>query len=572
MRKNLPITNQEFVLHDDQYLISKTDLKGRITYCNPAFVEISGFSRDELLGKPHNIVRHPDMPPEVFDDMWRTLQARKPWLAVVKNRHKSGGYYWVLANAMPVIENEEVTGYASVRVKATEEQIRQADAFYRDIAQDNLRGYRLQAGQRVPAGWRRWLHAAAFPFRRGIVPAYLRYSALTCALAGIPVYFLAQGYLDQGGAARALQIGAAYAAVSLCIVLGAAGLARRFTRQLAGAEEVARQIAAGNLINEVDADARGEVRNLYFYLDIMRKSLTSISTEIIGQTTRHVETIAKLHADSQDLAARTSEQSGALQETAASVTQLASTVARNSESAAAATSLTQESQAVAARGSDIAGQLVETMRGIDESARRIADIVSVIEGIAFQTNILALNAAVEAARAGDQGKGFAVVAGEVRSLAQRTTQAAKEIKQLIDESVARMSAGSSQANLTGDTMQEILQSVNRVTHLMGEIVAASGEQSSGVSAISSAVTRMETVARMNSALVDELSGVAEHLGGESAAMSDVIGVFRTPAARRVAATPLACAQPSPGGAAVPVPYRARPRVGTTLLEANSAAG
>ncbi|KDD16336.1 methyl-accepting chemotaxis protein [Bordetella bronchiseptica] len=526
MRRNLPVTGHEFVLQDDQYLISKTDLKGRITYCNPAFIAISGFSREELLGQPHNIVRHPDMPEDVFADMWATLQARKPWLAVVKNRHKSGGFYWVLANAMPVIEAGNVTGYASVRVKATQAQIEAAEHFYAQVESGRMGGHALRHGQRVPRGWRRAARALAFPLRKGVRPALLRLAAAMCGLAAIPTYF-AIGAMPPGAAPYGW---GAYALGALGAVLAAMALGGRFGRQLRNAEEVARQIAAGNLVNEVDSGVGGEMRNLYFYLDIMRKSLIGISTEVIGKTSEHVHTISRLREDSQGLAARTEAQSAALQDTASSVEQLAETVTRNAESAGVAARLTQESSEVAAQGGAVVGELVATMQGLDASSRKMAEIVSVIEGIAFQTNILALNAAVEAARAGEQGKGFAVVAAEVRSLAQRTAQAAKEVKVLIDDSVGRMSTGSAQAGRAGETMRELVQSVERVTALMAEISTASGEQSTGVAQISSAVHRMEEVVQQNVSMVGELTHVAEHLGQESGSLVEAIGVFRTPGA------------------------------------------
>jgi aerotaxis receptor len=319
--------------------------------------------------------------------------------------------------------------------------------------------------------------------------------------------------------------------------------AGRFVKQLRTAEEVARQIAAGNLVNEIDTDIKGEARNLYFYLDIMRKSLTGISTEVASQTARHAGTIAKLHADSSDLASHTSDQRDSLQDTAASVAQLAATVARNTESAASASALAKESQTAATQGGETVGQMVSTMQAINEGSRKIAEIVSVIEGIAFQTNILALNAAVEAARAGDQGKGFAVVAGEVRSLAQRTTQAAKEIKTLIDTSVSQMSVGSSQASTAGTAMQEIIQSVDRVSQFMAEIAHASSEQAAGVDTISTAVAKMENLVHKNASLVEELAGVAQHLGAESSSMVDTIGVFHTQASKERAVMPAQKAPP-----------------------------
>src|SRR5690554_1432119 len=166
MRKNFPVTQVETQLRHDQYLISKTDLKGRITYANPAFVEISDFSRDELLGKAHNLVRHPHMPPAAFQDMWNTLQAGKPWNGIVKNRRKDGGFYWVNALVSPIIENGKITGYASVRVRPTDEQVKQAEQLYDRINKNTLKGYTLREGQLIPTGWRKvvaWLKA---PFKR----------------------------------------------------------------------------------------------------------------------------------------------------------------------------------------------------------------------------------------------------------------------------------------------------------------------------------------------------------------------------------------------------------------------
>ncbi|VFR18254.1 probable methyl-accepting chemotaxis protein [plant metagenome] len=554
MRKNLPVTDQEFVLQDDQYLISKTDLKGRITYCNPAFLAISGFSREELLGQPHNIVRHPDMPPAAFADLWRTLQARKPWLAVVKNRHKHGGFYWVLANAMPVIEDGEVTGYASVRVKASPEQIADAERFYDQINRGQTGGFTLRHGQRVPAGWRRALHALAFPLRGGLRPALLRLALAASAMAAVPTWLAAS---PQEPAMQALYWGI-YAVAALALIGTALSLARRVTSPLAVAEEVARQIAAGNLVNEVDSGTGGEMRKLYFYLDLMRKSLIGISSEVMHKTSDHARTIGDLRTSSQSLADRTDAQSSSLQDTAASVEQLAVTVTRNAESARSATQLTQESREVAGQGSEIVGRLVATMQELDDSSRKISEIVTLIEGIAFQTNILALNAAVEAARAGEQGKGFAVVAGEVRSLAQKSSQAAKEIKVLIDESVSRMSTGSQQAGQAGHSMRDILQSVERVSGLMEEISRASAEQSLGVERISVAVNRMDGIGQQNVTLVGELARAAEHLGHESASLMEAVGVFKvtgTPRVEtpRVETSRLDTPRPVPMRAALPAP-------------------
>jgi len=184
MRVNLPVTNVETKLREDQYLISRTDTKGRIVYANPAFVEVSGFTREELIGKAHNIVRHPDMPPEAYADLWETLEAGESWLGVVKNRRKDGGYYWVLANATPIVENGEVVAYSSVRVQPSEEQIEMAEALYARMREGTAKGVRILHGRPVRAGWRSGLYLLAFPFRPGVRSRMLRHATLSSAIVG----------------------------------------------------------------------------------------------------------------------------------------------------------------------------------------------------------------------------------------------------------------------------------------------------------------------------------------------------------------------------------------------------
>ncbi|MEK0076762.1 methyl-accepting chemotaxis protein, partial [Bordetella pertussis] len=272
MRVNLPIYDVETKLREDQYLISRTDTKGRIVYANPAFVEVSGFERDELIGKAHNLVRHPDMPPQAYEDLWRTLQAGQSWLGVVKNRRKDGGFYWVLANATPIYEDGEVVAYSSVRVKASDEQIEAAEAAYAQLRAGTLRGRRLWRGQVVPTGWRRVLAAAAFPLRGGLSARMLRQSLL--AALGV----LAMQWRLRGAVLRTME----------------------------GAADMARQVAAGNLTTQIGSDANDEVGKLAFSLDVMRKNLVGIAR------------------GNQELSARTDDQSASLQNTAASMEELTS--------------------------------------------------------------------------------------------------------------------------------------------------------------------------------------------------------------------------------------------------------
>jgi methyl-accepting chemotaxis protein len=253
-------------------------------------------------------------------------------------------------------------------------------------------------------------------------------------------------------------------------------------------------------------------------------------TEVIIQVREAGETIntaaGEIAQGNNDLSARTEQQASSLEETAASMEQLASTVKNNAESAKQANQLSLTASAVAVKGGEVVCQVVNTMSAINQSAKKIEDIISVIDGIAFQTNILALNAAVEAARAGEQGRGFAVVAGEVRNLAQRSATAAKEIKELIADSVSKTAEGTAQVETAGNTMQEIVSSVQRVTDIMGEITAASVEQSAGIDQVNAAVTSMDEVTQQNAALVEQAAAAAESLVEQAVNLIDTVSVFQ----------------------------------------------
>ena len=526
MRVNLPVHNVETKLREDQYLISRTDTKGRILYANPAFIEVSGFSREELIGKAHNIVRHPDMPPQAYKDLWRTLQAGESWLGLVKNRRKDGGYYWVLANATPIVENGEVVAYSSVRVRPTDEQIEMAEALYARIREGRARGVRIRRGRPVRAGWRRIIDVLAYPFRPGVRSRMLRHALLSAGfVAGAGVYGLRANWdaLSTTGAS----FGCALVSLGVAAVfLLGWRLSRSVTGPVVDAANMARQVAAGNLTTQIVAESDDEIGSLMFSLEVMRKSLIGIAQDVYRGIEGTTQAAVHIARGNQELAGRTEGQAASLQQTAASMEQLTSTVRQNADNARQANQLAASSMDVARRGGVAVGQVVNTMHGISDSSRKIADIVSIIEGIAFQTNILALNAAVEAARAGESGKGFAVVAGEVRNLAQKSAQAAKEIKGLIEDSVDRVNEGSAQAEQAGATMEEIVAAVRRVTDIIGEISQASQEQSSGIEQVDTAVSQMDVMTVQNTSLVQELGGAVMQLGEQSGSLRETIRVFR----------------------------------------------
>ncbi|WP_419343154.1 methyl-accepting chemotaxis protein [Achromobacter sp. PD1] len=316
-------------------------------------------------------------------------------------------------------------------------------------------------------------------------------------------------------------------AISLALALGCwLFISRTVLRPLREAGDHFEKISGGDFTGRIDVRSTNEIGQLFGAIKRMQESLT----RTVALVRRGVDEInvgsSEISAGNTDLSSRTEQQAASLEETAASMEELASTVKQNADNARQANQLAASASDVAERGGSAVSEVVSTMQGISASSRKISEIVSVIDGIAFQTNILALNAAVEAARAGEQGKGFAVVAGEVRSLAQRSAQAAKEIKGLIEDSVSKVGAGSQQVERAGATMQEIVASVKRVTDIMGEISAASEEQSSGIDQVNRAVSQMDEVTQQNAALVEEAAAAAGSLQEQAQRLAEAVSVFK----------------------------------------------
>ena len=303
-------------------------------------------------------------------------------------------------------------------------------------------------------------------------------------------------------------------------------LARSITVPIAEALTIAQTVAAGDLSSRIDVKSQDETGQLMSALKLMSENLS----RIVGEVRHGSDTIAtassQIASGNQDLSARTEEQASSLEETAASMEQLTSTVKLNADNAREANQLAISASEIAVRGGATVNDVVETMGQINASSKKIVDIIGVIEGIAFQTNILALNAAVEAARAGEQGRGFAVVASEVRSLAQRSAAAAKEIKALIDDSVGKVGTGSRQVAEAGRTMEEIVTSVRRVTDIMGEISVASQEQTSGINQINQAISQMDQVTQQNAALVEQAAAAAASMQEQAGSLVQTVGVFK----------------------------------------------
>ncbi len=513
MKNNQPVTQREFDYDDDVTLMSMTDTQSYVTYANSAFIQVSGFERDELIGKPHNLVRHPDMPKEAFADMWRTLKEGQSWSALVKNRRKNGDHYWVRANATPVHRNNQLVGYMSVRTKPSRHEIEAAEALYRDMREGRAGNRKLFKGILVRTGVMRWasiLQTASVTWRLG---------AAAMASAGV----VAAVSLAAGLSAEALGIVAGTATTAA--LANFLWLRAQVAVPLATVLRVAQSAAMGSPERNVSLNRVDEIGMLLRAVNQSALNLRSLVDDISVQTQGMDIACSEISSGNDDLSVRTEQTASSLEETSASMEELGATVKQNAENASQANQLAASASVVAVRCGDVVNQVVETMQGINESSRRIGDIISVIDGIAFQTNILALNAAVEAARAGEQGRGFAVVATEVRSLAGRSAEAAKQIKALVSASVARVEEGSVLADKAGATMTEVVGSINRVASIVGEISLASAEQSSGVAQVGEAVGHMDQATQQNAALVEQSAAAAASLKQRARELVEAVGVF-----------------------------------------------
>ena len=350
---------------------------------------------------------------------------------------------------------------------------------------------------------------------------------------------------------------------AIALAIGVAGsvlITRSITHPLRGAVAIARRVADGDLSSDVEAKGSDETGQLLQAFSDMTQNLRALVGDVAAGAHTVAETSTQIAKGNLDLSQRTEEQAGTLEETASSMEELTSTVSQNAENARQASQLAVDASEVARKGGQVVGEVVSTMTGISESSRRISDIIGVIDGIAFQTNILALNAAVEAARAGEQGRGFAVVAAEVRNLAQRSAQAAKEIKALIGDSVHKVDAGTRLVDAAGKTMEEIVDSVRKVSALVAEIAAASQEQSAGIGQVNTAITQMDQVVQQNASLVEQATAATESMKEEAGALLHKVSRFRLGSAPAMNATQQAEAPlPAMPAAAVPQPIRLRSR-------------
>jgi len=514
MRQNLPVTQKEFDYDSHTTLMSVTDTEGQIVYANDAFGSLSGFDTEALQGQSHNIVRHPDMPVEAFADMWATLKTGKSWTGLVKNRRKNGDHYWVRANATPVMHNGVCTGYISVRTKPERPEVQAAERLYAALRAGQAGARRLHQGLVVRTGlwaWTSLLQRVSVGMRihLGLALVWLAYLGLG-------------GLLELGLAQQAIMA----AAGLLPILLVNLWLQGQISRPLVQVLQQAQAVAAGNPGKNIQLDRVDEIGMILRSVNQAGLNLRSLIDDVTAQVSCIHQAGEHIEQGSIDLSARSEQSASSLEKTVASMEELASTVRQNADTAHQASQLARETSQAAAHGGQVVGQVVSTMQDITGSSQKIADIIGVIDALAFQTNILALNAAVEAARAGEQGRGFAVVATEVRSLAQRSAVAAREIKSLIEASVAGVKAGSALVEQAGRSMEDIVSQVNRVTGLINDMTLAGREQAAGVEQVCVAASQLDQVTQQNAGLVKENTEAAQALMARAARLIEAISVYK----------------------------------------------
>ena len=517
MRVNTPVTGLAFDYPADELLVSMTNTRGEIVHCNPAFVRVSGYAYDELIGQPHNIIRHPDMPPAAFKDMWATIGRGKPWTGLVKNRRKNGDHYWVRANVTPVLEGRKPMGYLSVRIMPSAAEIEAAEALYarmRAEAESEEPTLVLREGMVVRRGVRGWLQ------RMGRFGLTVR-MAITLTAVGLAV-LLPDMLGLRDGAAVLWRL----AAVAIGSGVMLAYFHRNFSAALEEAERFAGDIAGCNLTTTARTDYPASLGAVMRRLVQIQINLRAVVGDVRSEVAGFSSAATQVAQGAQELSSRTESQASSLQQTAAAMEQLAGTVAHTADAAEAMATESERSTAVAGRGGAAIAEVGRSMERIRQSSTRMGEIIGLIESIAFQTNLLALNAAVEAARAGEQGRGFAVVAGEVRALAQRSAAAAKEIGGLINQTVEGIAEGNERMAQAGRTIEDMVGAVERVSAQVHGITVATREQAHGIAQVNEAMAQLDGVTQQNAALVEESAAAAESLRGGAASLRRSVDVFR----------------------------------------------
>ncbi len=527
MRTNQPVTQVETLLPEGEFIYSRTDLKGVITEANEAFTNISGYRHDEMLGQPHNMVRHPDMPPAAFEDMWRDLQQGRPWRGVVKNRRKDGGFYWVIANASPVREKGQIVGYQSVRTCPSREEIKAAEGAYQRVNRGD-RSIRILHGRVVPrirSPFTAFASLEAQPMIMGVL----------ATLLSLALIF--GGMLPEGASSLLQILGGLGLALALFFLLG---FLPRFRRDLNNsAAYLEHLLTSGNLKQRFDLNRQDDLGILMRKLDRFvssvqamvqgmadtAKQVQRMSNEV-HQGIAHVNDAARIQSDATTAAA------AGIEEISTSISEVATHASETHDTAQTVADASSEGERLSAQACNTILTLADTVKTsaaqverLGQQSEEISRITGVIKEIADQTNLLALNAAIEAARAGEMGRGFAVVADEVRKLAERTTKATEEISHMIQsvqeetgKAVCGMRSGAEQVENGVDLVQNAQRALHQIKDQMGATIAmvadithSSREQEQAMSLMAGSVERIASMTDQNMSSVDQTNTTVEHL-------------------------------------------------------------
>ena len=535
MKINMPVTQHEVLLPKNRYLVSRTDLKGIIAHANDTFVEVSGYSRDELIGKSHNIVRHPDMPPEAFADMWQTIKGGLPWRGMVKNRCKNGDTYWVDSLVVPVKRNGQIVAYLSVRTVPTREQIREAEALYADIRVKKRPFPTVHLGLtgRIPFGTRLWLVMGAI-------------ATLFVAMAASSFLF------DDAATLRTiLAVGAGIGVLSAITVDMYFKL--RIGRPLDRVIAIFSCMAAGDLTSPIDVRGRDETGLLFCHLAVMQAHIKAMLDDVAAAARCIESSSSELDKQMCQVAEQSGQQLSRVKSVATATEKLSVSIREVANTANNTTNSAEISQRMVENGNAQIGTTMETIRrGVDavqqssgtitelsEASKRIGTVTQIIHDIADQTNLLALNAAIEAARAGEQGRGFAVVADEVRKLAERTASSTDDIAQAIAE-IERVSGLASRSMDTAarevqagiGAMQESSSSLAEVIDASSEVAVSSRNISSAtveqINASEDVARNMEQISQLievNTAATLAANRSADELLTTAEALNTLLGGF-----------------------------------------------
>ncbi|MFA6014646.1 MAG: methyl-accepting chemotaxis protein [Gallionellaceae bacterium] len=498
VRTNLPVTNIERHLADGEYIVSKTNLKGQITYVNSPFLEISGFSEAELLGQPHNLVRHPEMPPAAYADLWRTLQAGKSWRGIVKNRCKNGDHYWVEANVNPIWEGDRIVGYMSLRTKPLRAQVDEAETLYRQFSSGTTLGLTVKEGAVVRSGLSGWLGR--------ILDLSIRARISAACVLLVAIMFGLEAETDQHIRRTLLSLG--------CAVTGFVWwlLVYKTLRPLDKVVRSCQMVASGDLRSHGVSDWRSETGRLMHAIHTMSGNVASIVADVRNNAAALASSSTQVSSTALSLSQAASEQAASVEQTSASVEQMSASIKQNTGNAKVTDDMAAQASKQAIEGGAAVKQTVAAMK-------QIAGKIAIIDDIAYQTNLLALNAAIEAARAGEHGKGFAVVAAAVRKLAERSQVAAQEISELTSGSVSK-------AETAGKLLDEMVPAINKTSNLVQEITSVSEQQSTGVGQINTAMNQLNRVTQQNASSSEQLAATAEEMSSQATQLQNLMGFFR----------------------------------------------